>query len=217
METHQLVARDCYYDGYGRRRCTRWSSWGRWVVVGVAILFFLMLALSCLYVQSSSPPPRYTNRQVLTAILTAASLVAAGSAVASLSTAPAGWRPTVASLVTTSKLAPTTPAPGTTRATTRAVTRCTTTTKAPHRRAPTTSPTTRLRPTAVSSSRTATTVGSSTVCKRRRQHTSTTHMRPRQVRHRASKCTDLSDATRCTMNMVRNVTTLNGLRTRYYE
>jgi len=49
-EVHQLVARDCYRDSWGRVRCSRWSSWGRWVVVGVAIFFFLLLALSCMCV-----------------------------------------------------------------------------------------------------------------------------------------------------------------------
>lgn len=49
MEFHQLVARqDCWRDSFGRVRCSRWSSWGRWVVAGVAIFFFLLLALSCL-------------------------------------------------------------------------------------------------------------------------------------------------------------------------
>jgi hypothetical protein len=44
---HQLYARNCYYNRYGQRQCTRWSSWGRWVVLVVAVLFFILLALSC--------------------------------------------------------------------------------------------------------------------------------------------------------------------------
>ncbi|KAF2430818.1 hypothetical protein EJ08DRAFT_660497 [Tothia fuscella] len=38
----------CYYDSFGRRRCRNnaFSSWGRWIVLGLILLFALLFLLS---------------------------------------------------------------------------------------------------------------------------------------------------------------------------
>lgn len=47
-----ILKRDrCWHTGWGGYRCSsRWSSWGRYVLAGVAIFLFFVILLSCLYV-----------------------------------------------------------------------------------------------------------------------------------------------------------------------